>query len=44
MPSACERFGIDPAIAAGPFITTLNDILGFTIYICVVLGVFGLNQ
>jgi len=44
LPSACERFGIDPAIAAGPFITTLNDILGFTIYICVVLGVFGLNQ
>lgn len=43
LPSACERLGIDPAIAAGPFITTLNDILGFTIYICVVLGVFGLT-
>jgi len=41
LPSACERMNIDPAIAAGPFITTLNDLLGFTIYICVVLGVFG---
>lgn len=43
LPSACERLNIDPALAAGPVITTLNDILGFTIYICVVFGVFELT-
>jgi len=44
LPSICNRFGIDPAISAGPFITTLNDILGFTIYMTVCLGVFGLES
>jgi magnesium transporter len=42
LPSMCERAGIDPAIAAGPFITTLNDVLGFTIYMSVCFGLFGL--
>ncbi|MAB90713.1 MAG: magnesium transporter [Planctomycetes bacterium] len=42
LPSACQRVNIDPALAAGPVITTLNDILGFTIYICIVFGVFEL--
>lgn len=37
IPSLCERMGIDPAISAGPFITTLNDILGFAIYMAVAL-------
>ncbi|RMH08620.1 MAG: magnesium transporter [Nitrospirae bacterium] len=32
-PLLLKRFRIDPAVAAGPFITTMNDILGVTIYL-----------
>jgi len=35
IPRFCHRIGIDPAIVAGPFITTLNDILGVLIYFAV---------
>jgi magnesium transporter len=28
-----KRVGVDPAIAAGPFVTTANDISGITIYL-----------
>lgn len=31
-PLALSRFGFNPALAAGPFITTVNDLLGLTIY------------
>lgn len=31
-PPILERFGIDPAIAAGPLITTINDVTGVLIY------------
>lgn len=31
-PAILQRFGIDPAVAAGPLITSLNDISGVTIY------------
>ena len=27
-----ERYNIDPALATGPFITTVNDVLGLLIY------------
>ena len=33
IPLGCQRFNIDPAIAAGPFITMLNDISGVGIYL-----------
>jgi magnesium transporter len=33
MPIILKRRGIDPAIAAGPFVTTANDITGITIYL-----------
>lgn len=32
VPILLHRVGIDPALATGPFITTLNDILGLTVY------------
>lgn len=32
IPLVMERFGIDPAVASGPFITTLNDITSVLIY------------
>lgn len=37
-PAVLKRFGIDPAIAAGPLITSMNDISGITIYTFVSLG------
>ena len=33
VPSVCRRFGIDPAIAAGPFLITLSDISGAAILV-----------
>ena len=32
VPLALEKYKIDPALATGPFITTINDILGLFIY------------
>ena len=32
VPLVLDKYGIDPAIATGPFITTTNDILGVFIY------------
>ena len=33
IPLILNRFKIDPALATGPFITTLNDIVGLAIYL-----------
>ena len=33
VPLALNRFKIDPALATGPFITTVNDIMGLLIYL-----------
>lgn len=32
VPLTLNRFSINPALATGPFVTTLNDIIGITIY------------
>lgn len=32
VPLALDRYNIDPALATGPFITTVNDVLGLFIY------------
>jgi magnesium transporter len=34
-PLTLDRFGINPALAAGPFITTANDLLGLLVYFSV---------
>lgn len=31
-PMLLDKFGVNPAVAAGPFITTANDLLGLAIY------------
>ena len=36
-PVAFKRIGIDPAIAAGPFVTTACDVLGVGVYLMVAL-------
>jgi magnesium transporter len=33
IPIVLKRMGVDPAVAAGPFVTTANDITGITIYL-----------
>jgi magnesium transporter len=32
IPQILQKFGFDPAVAAGPFVTTLNDIISSVIY------------
>lgn len=34
IPQLLKKISIDPAVAAGPFVTTLNDILSSVIYFC----------
>lgn len=35
-PTLLKKFNFDPAIASGPFVTTLNDITGIVIYMSIV--------
>jgi magnesium transporter len=35
IPLVLNRYKIDPALATGPFVTTLNDVLGLFIYFTV---------
>jgi magnesium transporter len=35
IPLLLDRYKIDPALATGPFVTTLNDVLGLFIYFTV---------
>ncbi len=36
VPVLLKKLGIDPAIATGPFVTTMNDVLGLIIYLSLV--------
>jgi len=33
IPLGCDRVGVDPALASGPFVTSMNDITGTLIYL-----------
>jgi len=33
MPFTLRRLGVDPAVAQGPFVTTLNDVIGILVYL-----------
>ena len=35
IPMILNRFKVDPAVATGPFITTMNDVLGIIIYMAI---------
>jgi magnesium transporter len=39
-PLVLDRFGINPALASGPFITTANDLLGILVYFMVARNLF----
>lgn len=41
MPILLNKFGIDPALATGPFITTSNDIFGILIYFSIAKAILG---
>jgi magnesium transporter len=34
-PIILDKFGINPALASGPFITTANDLMGLGVYFTV---------
>lgn len=42
IPLLLNRFKIDPALATGPFITTMNDIVGLMIYLLIGKMFFGI--
>jgi magnesium transporter len=37
IPLICQRVGFDPAFVAGPFLTTMNDVVGSSCYIGIAL-------
>jgi len=37
IPMVLKRFGLDPALATGPFLTTFNDIVGVLVYLGVAM-------
>jgi len=41
VPILLNKFGIDPALATGPFITTSNDICGILIYFSIAKIILG---
>jgi len=41
LPIILDKFGIDPAMATGPFITTSNDIFGILIYFTIAKLILG---
>lgn len=41
-PMILDKFGINPAVAAGPFITTANDLLGLAVYFIVAQMLYNL--
>ena len=40
IPLVLDKYEIDPALATGPFITTLNDVVGLFIYFSIGLFIF----
>lgn len=42
IPLILDRYKIDPALATGPFITTLNDVLGLFIYLTIGMLLFNI--
>ena len=42
IPLLLDKYNIDPARATGPFITTLNDVLGFFIYLTIGVLLYGI--
>jgi magnesium transporter len=41
IPIVLEKLGIDPAVAMGPFVTTLSDIVALSIYLSIATALLG---
>ena len=41
IPIILDKYGVDPALATGPFITTSNDIMGILIYFTIAKAILG---
>jgi len=41
IPIVLDKYGVDPALATGPFITTSNDIMGIIIYFSIARAILG---
>jgi magnesium transporter len=39
IPLVCQRLGVDPALVAGPFTTTMNDVVGSSCYLVIAIGI-----
>jgi len=33
LPAVLDRFGVDPALASGTFVTTVTDVVGFFVFL-----------
>jgi magnesium transporter len=42
IPLVLDKYGVDPAVATGPFITTMSDVVGLFIYFSVGMLIFGI--
>jgi magnesium transporter len=42
IPLVLDRFGVDPAVASGPFVTTITDVVGFFAFLGIASVWFGL--
>ncbi|MEW6506292.1 MAG: magnesium transporter [Bacteroidota bacterium] len=40
IPLILKKFGADPAVATGPFVTTMNDVFGLSIYLSIITVAF----
>jgi magnesium transporter len=40
IPLILKKFGADPAVATGPFVTTMNDVFGLSIYLTIITVAF----
>ena len=41
IPIVLDKYGVDPALATGPFITTSNDIMGIIIFFSIAKVILG---
>ena len=43
VPLTLDRFGVDPAVASGPFVTTMTDVIGFFTFLGIATWWFALR-
>jgi magnesium transporter len=43
IPLTLDRFGVDPAVSSGPFVTTVTDVVGFLAFLGFATLWFGLR-